>query len=125
MMMDVAETGKESGRLEELAAAVACGNTIRASAAELGLSERTAYRLSGSHEFRERVAALRNEVASAAVGRLTTAAGGAVDTLVELLSAENDAKTRLDAVKLILTSIGPLAEHCEFRSRLNELEQGR
>jgi len=124
MMIDVAETGKESGRLEELAALVAAGNTIRASAAELGLSERTAYRLSGSHEFRERVAALRSEVASAAVGRLTTAAGGAVDTLIALLNPEHDPKTRLDASKLILNSLGPLAEHGEFRSRLDSLERG-
>ena len=125
MMIDVAETGKESGRLEELAAAVASGSTIRAAAAELGIPERSAYRTSCTEEFRIRVAALRSEIASVAVGKLTSAASQAVDTLRELLGSTNEPKVRIDASKLILNSLGPLTEHCELRQRLDSLEQTR
>lgn len=124
-MTDVAESGKESARFEELAAAVASGSTIRSAAAEIGCSERSAYRLSGSSEFKSRVASLRSEIASVAVGKLTSAAAKAVDTLQELLDSANEPKTRIDASKLILSSLGPLTEHCELRQRLDSLEQTR
>ena len=72
MTEDMAENGKESaGRLEELAAAVAGGKTIREAAAELGIAERSAYRTSSTEEFRSRVAELRSEIAGVAVGKLT------------------------------------------------------
>jgi len=115
----------DSGRIEPLAAAVASGSTIRAAAAEIGCSERSAYRLSGSSEFKSRVASLRSEIASIAVGKLTSAASTAVDTLLELTAREHEPKTRLDASKLILVNLGPLTEHCELRSRLDALEQSR
>lgn len=124
MIAGVAESGTESGRFEELAAAVAGGSTIRAAAAEFGIPERSAYRTSGTEEFRSRVAELRSEIASVAVGKLTSAASQAVDTLCELLDATNEPKVRLDASKLILASLGPLTEHCELRQRLDSLERG-
>ena len=114
-----------SGRLEPLAAADASGSTIRAAAESIGISERSGYRISGTEEFRIRVAALRSEIASVAVGKLTSAASQAVDTLRELLGSTNEPKVRIDASKLILNSLGPLTEHCELRSRLDALESGR
>ena len=123
MTNDSSENLAESGReFEPLAAAVASGLTVRGAAESLGFSERSAYRFSGSDEFKLRVAELRSEIASQAIGRLTSALLQAVDTLQELLAATNEPKTRLDAAKLILNSVGPLAEHCEFRIRIDKLE---
>ena len=123
-MQDAAEIGRDSGNLERLALAVASGATVRTAAADIGVSERVAYGISPTDEFKKRVAEIRTEVASVAVGRLTSAATQAVDTLIELLSASNDPKDRLAASKLILSNLGPISEHAELRERLERLEQG-
>ena len=93
-MQDAAEIGRDSGNLERLAIAVASGSTVRDAAADIGVSERVAYGISPTDEFKKRVAEIRTEVASAAVGRLTSAATQAVDTLIELLEEDNAASTQ-------------------------------
>jgi hypothetical protein len=45
-----------------------------------------------------------------------------VDVLEQILDSD-DAKDRLNAVKMILTHLVPLAEHAELRERLDRLEQ--
>ena len=125
MRDDLAEVGRDSGSFEELAAAVAGGATVRAAADELGIPERTAYRQSGSPEFKCRVSAIRSEMTNAAVGSLSAAASEAVACIRELLGSANEPAVRLNAAKAIMNALRPLTEHCELRQRLDSLEQTR
>lgn len=58
-----------------------------------------------------------------AVGRLSSAASQAVDTLVQLLSPHNKPSVRLNAAKAILLQLGPLSELGELRARIDRLER--
>lgn len=113
---------ENSKYLENLAAQVAAGLTIKAAAVVVGCSESHAYTLSGSGEFKRRVSDLRSQATSAAVGKLSDAAGRAVDVLVELLSDDNEPKDRLAAAKSILQLMGPISELAELRARIDALE---
>ena len=123
--MSTTETVESGKFLDLIAAAVAAGSTIKAAAESCGCSERHGYRLSGMPEFRKRVSEIRSQIASEAVGRLTSAATQAVDTLLQLLEASNNSKTRLDASKAILNALGPVSELGELRARLELLESER
>ncbi len=105
---------------ELLAVAVASGFTVRDSAANIGCSERTAYGISGTPEFKLRVAELRTAIVDTAVGKISDATTRAVDTLVTLL---DDDKQALGAAKAILSNVGPLSQLGEIRDRLDKLEQ--
>jgi hypothetical protein len=119
------ETAESGEKWQSLAVHVAGGMTTKAAAAKLGIAERTAYRWTTERAFRIYVSEVRSQIASEAVGRLTAAVSTVVDTLLELTGQEHEAKTRLDACKLIMGSVGPLSEHCELRARLEALEAGR
>ena len=119
------ETADSGEKWHPLAVLVGSGRSVKTAADTLGIAERTAYRYAESNEFRARVSSLRSAIASEAVGRLTSAASTAVDTLLELTAREHEPKTRLDACKLILVNLLPLSEHCELRQRLDSLEQTR
>ena len=105
---------KKSRYLEILAVHLAAGKSIR---------EATAYGISGSAEFRQRVSEIRAELTCQAVGKLSDAASLAVDTLRSLLDAANEPAIRLQAAKAILTMLGPISESNELRQRLTDLEQ--
>lgn len=115
-------TNGSSTRLEQLALAVASGSTIKSAAEQTGNSERNAYRLSASDEFRQRVNEIRSEVAAATVGKLTQAASDAADTLIELLDVRQEPSIRLQASKAILAAVGPISELGELRARLDAIE---
>ena len=122
MSDETANSGRDSGSFEELAVKIAGGATVRAAADELGIPERTAYRQSGSPEFKSRVSAIRSEMTSQAVGELSAAASEAVATIRELLASTNEPSVRLNAAKAILNALGPLSELGELRERLAALE---
>ena len=122
MSDETANSGRDSGSFEELAVKIAAGATVRAAADELGIPERTAYRQSGSPEFKSRVSAIRSEMTSQAVGELSAAASEAVATIRELLASTNEPSVRLNAAKAILNALGPLSELGELRERLAALE---
>jgi hypothetical protein len=113
---------KKSKFLEPLAVQVAGGQSIKAGAESVGCSIQTAYNLSATDGFRQRVAELRCEITAQAVGTLTTAASQAATTLVELLDATQEPSIRLQACKAILATVGPISELGELRRRLDELE---
>jgi hypothetical protein len=115
---------KPSRFFEPLAVAVASGQTIRAAADVAGCATQTAYNISASHEFRQRVSEIRTEAVTAAVGKLSDAASEAVSTLRQLLDASNDPPVRLNAAKAILAAITPMAEFGELRQRLDSIENG-
>ena len=112
----------QSNYFDNMTAMVAAGATIKAAAAMCGCSESHGYTLSRTPEFRRRVADLRTEATSAAVGKLSEAASRAVDVLLELMGADQEARDRLTAAKSVLSMLGPLSELGELRARLDALE---
>ena len=113
---------KKNRFLEILAASVAAGSSIRDAAKMAGCSESNAYALSGSDEFRNEVARIRDAALTQAVGKLSDAAVKAATTLVELLGPENEAKDRLTAARLILSNLGPVTDLGELRDRIARIE---
>ena len=112
----------KSKYFEPIAVLVAGGSSIKAASATAGCSLQTAYNLSATSEFRQRVSEIRTQLTTETVGKLTSAATQAVDTLMELLTAEHEANIRLNASKAILTHLGPLSEHGELRQRISDIE---
>ncbi len=123
-MTETSETADNGRFFALLAAGVACGKTIRSAAEEIDCSERQAYRISALPEFKSRVSELRSEITSEAVGKLTSAATQAADTMTELLSPTNEPSVRLNASKAILNALGPISDLGELRSRIEALERG-
>ena len=113
---------KASKFLEPLAVAVAGGSSIRDAAEAVHCSPQTAYNISATTEFKNRVNEIRTQSTIQAVGKLTLAANKAVDTLVSLLSESNEPSVRLNASKAILGSLGPISEFAELRARIDQLE---
>jgi len=113
---------KQSKFSEQLAIHVAGGSSIKTSAEIVGCSLQTAYNLSATAEFRQRVSAIRSEVASGTVGTLTLAAAEAASTLRELLNESNAPAVRLNSAKCILTSLSSISELGELRARIDALE---
>ncbi len=79
----------ESKFFEVLATSIASGETIKAASALAKCSESQAYRICATVEFRNRVAEIRSEITSQAVGILTHGATQAAATLASLLGPEN------------------------------------
>ena len=122
----LSDDNADDGRfLQVLAVNVAAGSSVKAASEAAGCSERTAYRISAEPKFRQRVAELRNEMTSQAVGELSAAASEAVTTIRELLASTNEPSVRLNAAKAILNALGPMSELGELRERLATLEQSR
>ena len=120
--MTAAKKGKF---LELLAVHVAAGFSIKDSAGAVGCSLTHAYHLSSDPSFHVRVAAIRSECVSGAVGRLSSAALQAVDTFIQLLGDDNEPSVRLNAAKAILANLGPLSELGELRLRIDRIEAGQ
>ena len=107
---------------EPLAVLAAGGSSIKAAASVVNCSEQTAYNISATSEFKSRVSEIRTQFTAEAVGKLTSAATEAVDTLRSLLEATNEPSVRLNAAKAILANLGPLAELHELRARIDRIE---
>jgi len=113
---------KKSKFFDRLAVAVAGGQTIKAASATVGCAQQTAYHISADPDFRQRVAELRSEMTTLAVGKLSDAASQAVDTLRELLDPANEPSVRLNASKAILAALPTMTEFGELRSRIDAIE---
>ena len=112
----------KSKYFETIAVLVAGGSSIKAASENVGCSLQTAYNLSATSEFRQRVSEIRTQLTTEAVGKLTSAATQAVDTLMELLTSEHEPTVRLNASKAILTHWGPITEAGELRQRISDIE---
>lgn len=115
---------KKSKYFEPLAVAVAGGATIKAASSTAGCAIQTAYHISADDDFRQRVAALRSEMTTLAVGKLADSAALAVDTLRELCDAANEPSVRLNASKAILAALPTMTEFGELRKRIDAIESG-
>lgn len=112
---------KECTKEQILAAKVAAGSTVRDAAKAVGWSESRAYRITGTSEFKRRVAELRTEAVAAAVGALSEAATEAVQALRAALQAEKPSD-QINAAKAILASLATITELGELRARLDDIE---
>jgi transposase len=115
-------SAKKSKFFDLLATEVAGGLSIRDASTKIGCGVSTGYNISCIPEFQIRVSTIRSEAVQNASGKLSRIASKAVDALEQILDSD-DAKDRLNAVKIILTHLVPLAEHSELRDRLDRLEQ--
>jgi hypothetical protein len=113
---------KNSRFLQTLAIHAAAGMSIRDAAKAADCSERQAYLLAATSEFKTLVAQIRNDAIASAVGVLSSAATLAARTLVALLDEEHEAKDRLAAARLILANLGPVSEIGELRERITKIE---
>jgi hypothetical protein len=118
------KNSKPSKFFEPLAVQVSAGYSIRAAADVIGCALQTAYNISASHEFKQRVAEIRSEITYQAVGRLADSASLAVDTLRELTDAANEPSIRLNASKAILAALPTMTEFGELRARVDAIESG-
>lgn len=112
----------QSKYFDRLTVLVAGGSSVKAAAEVVGCSTQTAYNMSSSQEFRQRVSEIRTEITCEAVGKLTSAAAEAVDTLRELMRPENEPSARLQASKTVLAMLGPISEIGELRERIGKIE---
>jgi transposase len=99
----------------------AAGMSIRDAAKAANCSEKTAYTLAGTAEFKAEVSGIRDAALTQAVGVLTDAATKAAKALVRLLDSE-DEKIVLAASAKLLGSVGPFTEQHELRARVNVIE---
>ena len=102
--------------------AVAAGQTLRDAAAAADVSERTAARRWADPGFRDRVGALRSDMAQRALGRLVDGMSEAADVLRQLLAAGSES-VRLGAARSLLELGARLREGLELEQRLRELEE--
>jgi hypothetical protein len=117
----VAGSGRRNAD-EALATALASGQTLRAAATAVGVSERTATRRWADPDFRSRVSALRGELVGQALGKLADGMSDAAAKLRELLAAQSEA-VRLGACRALLELGVKLRESVELETRLAALEE--
>ncbi len=118
----MAENGRRKGDAA-LLLALASGETVREAARLAGIGERTATRRLADADFRRRVAELRGEMVSRAVGRLADGSTEAVAALRKLLDAGTPPAVRLGAARAILELGTKLRESVELEQRLADLER--
>jgi hypothetical protein len=85
----MAENGRRKGDAA-LALALASGRTVRDAAEAAGIGERTATRRVADADFRRRIAELRGQMVSRALGKIAEGMTEAADTLRALLTAEGE-----------------------------------
>jgi hypothetical protein len=117
----MAETGRRKGD-GTLLLALAAGQTVRDAARTAGIGERTATRRLADPEFRRRVAELRAEMVSRALGQMADGMADAAGTLRNLLKAKADT-VKLGAARALLELGVKLRESVELEQRLADLEQ--
>jgi len=107
---------------EALLNALAAGTSVKQAAQAAGLSERTVYRRLANTGFQQRLAAIRDELITAALGELVGCASKAVTTLRTLLEAR-DERVQLQAAKVLLEQALRLREAVALEQRLAALER--
>lgn len=92
-----------------LVIALARGASVPEAAAEANVSERTVWRRMEDDGFRRCVFEARAELVNQSLAKIADGAARAVDTLLDLLDAE-DPKARLAAAKMVLEYALPMRE---------------
>jgi hypothetical protein len=116
------ENGKISARQEVVAACLAAGQTMAATARECRVGVTTIWVWKKQPPFRERLAELRQELVDCAVGRLADMmAGKAADALAKLLRAKSEG-VRLDSVKAVYELFVNVTNAADLKARIEQLE---
>lgn len=119
--LTVAHRGRRNAD-ENLALALASGQTLRDAAVAARVGERTATRRWADPTFRQRVADLRGEMVSRALGRMADGMAEAADVLRSLLAAEGES-VRLGACRAMLELGVKLREFADVEERFAALER--
>ena len=109
-------------RDESIAALRAAGRPIAAIAAAVGVTDRSIYRALAKPDVTARVQEIRRAAVDGAVGRLGDLAANAVETLGELLDAEQQGAVRLGAAGRILSALLATRAAVDVEDRLAALE---
>jgi hypothetical protein len=115
-------TAQWSPRQERVALLLAAGWTVKGVAREVKVGERTVHTWLGDAGYRAFVADLRGRLLEEAIGKLTDAAGSAVDVLRDLLAHPNGS-VRLRAALGVLDCLLKYREHAELDRRVSGLEE--
>jgi len=107
---------------QTLLSLLAAGRSVREAAASAGVSERTVYRRLASPGFQRQLAAIRDELITAALGELVGCANQAVTKLRTLLDAKEE-RVQLQAAKALLEQALRLREAVTLEHRLVALER--
>jgi hypothetical protein len=102
--------------------ALAAGAGASQAAQQAGVSDRTVRRRLEDDAFRQRIAAMRSELVSRAVGRLSVIGTLAVDTLHGLLSSKNE-NIRLGASRAALDFMFKGVEQDVLVKEMEELRE--
>jgi hypothetical protein len=124
-MPDATQPRKPRGKKdcdEQLLLALAAGAGASQAAQQAGVSERTVRRRLEENAFRQRIAAMRSELVSRAVGRLSALGALSVDTLEGLLSSQNE-NVRLGAARAALDFMFKGVEQDVLAKELEELRR--
>ena len=106
-----------------LLTALACGATVEAAAHRAGLSERTAYRLLATPEFRAQLQAAETEMVQRTAGMLTAGALEASKTAIRLVQGAASEHVQLGAARLILQQGHQARRDRSIADRLSALEE--
>jgi hypothetical protein len=116
----VARNGRSQAN-ERFALFLAEGRTIQEAARLAGISERTGRRRMNDEAFLARLNAIRSDMVSRALGRLSDASSAAADALRGLLDAESES-VRLGACRAIIELGARLRDSMELEERVRALE---
>jgi transposase len=106
-----------------LAAKLAFGQSLRAAAAELGISEVTAQRRLRDPRFRERVQEIRRRAVDDAIGQMVSAMTLAVSKLRHLVESGEKESIQLRAAMGLLDLALRAAALADLQERVEQLEQ--
>jgi hypothetical protein len=110
--------------IARMAALVAAGGSLRASAERAGIPERTARRLAAGEAFKQRVASLRHEVNSRIAGTLGRVALKATRRLDAILDdGEVDAEVKLRAIRGAIADWITASGHVDLAERYAKVEE--
>jgi hypothetical protein len=117
----VAHDGRKPAA-SQAAALLAAGESVRATALAVKVSERTIFRWRKNPKFQRAVDRLRADMVSAATGKLSDSLTKASDALTALLTSADDQVRLRAAVKVVELSL-KLREFDELEKRVQDLEQ--
>jgi hypothetical protein len=107
---------------EQLAVLLAGGSSITAAAKQIKIGERTAHRWLRNADYRAFITDLRAQLIESVLGKLSDAAGSAVDVLRDLLAHQNGG-VRLRAAMGVLDCLLKYRQHAELDRRVSGLEE--
>lgn len=117
-------TPRQPGKAAQAAVMLARGETMRATAAAIGVHERTVRRWAATPKFRGRVEEHRSAMISEAVGKLSVESAEAVAVLGRILRSKKASDmAKLSAARAILEKLPMMHEYFSLSERVRQLEE--